>query len=151
MLFTIWIVMMTSSCERYEDGIPSKDVRTEFARMYPDAWDVEWERYGKDQWVVSFETGRRHEGTDRKAWYDKDGNWIRTVTDVFLADVPQNIKNYLQESEYGGGVFEDNDAEYFEVSTGEDFYRFDLVIGGREIEVDVNMNGVVSQAGYGYF
>ena len=44
-----------------------------------------------------------------------------------------------------------DDAEYFELSSGEDFYRFDMVMGGRGIEVDVNSNGVVSQAEYGYF
>ena len=115
-IFTILTIALTvtaaMSCEKYEDGKPSKDVRAEFSKMYPDAWDVEWERYGGD-WVVSFETGRRPDGTDRKAFYDKNGNWIQTITDVLLSDVPQNIKNYLQESEYGQAQFEDNDAEFF--------------------------------------
>lgn len=144
-------LIVAASCEKYEDGKPSKDVRAEFAKMYPDAWDVEWERYGDGGWEVSFETGKRPEGTDRKAFYDKNGNWIQTITDVLLADVPQAIKNYLQESEYGGAQFEDNDAEYFEIQTGDDFYRFDLVLGGRDLEVDVNSNGVVTPAQYGYF
>lgn len=144
-------VVMAASCEKYEDGRPSKDVRSEFARMYPDAWDVEWERTGGEYWTVTFETGKRPNGTERKAWYDKGGNWIQTVTEVFLADVPQNIKNYLQESEYGGAQFEDNDAEYFETQSGGEFYRFDLVSGGREIEVDVYPDGNVTPAQYGYF
>ena len=139
------------SCEKYEDGRPPKDVRSEFARMYPGAWDVEWERTGGVYWVVSFETGNRPYGTDRKAWYDEKGVWIQTVTDVLLSDVPQDIKNYLQESEYGGAAFEDNDAEYFETQSQDDFYRFDLVMGGRDIEVDVNSNGSVTPAQYGYF
>ena len=144
-------VIVAASCEKYEDGKPSKDVRSEFAKMYPDAWDVEWERYGDGGWVVSFETGKRPDGTDRKAYYDKNGNWIQTITDVLLADVPQSIKNYLQESEYGQAQFEDNDAEYFETQSNDDFYRFDLVMGGRDIEVDVNSNGEVTPAQYGYF
>lgn len=144
-------VMMVLSCEKYEDGRPAKDVRSEFARMYPDAWDVEWERTGGEYWVVSFETGRRPDGTERKAWFDKGGVWIQTVTEVPLSDVPQDIKNYLQESEYGTAHFDDNDVEYFEMQSGDDFYRFDLVMGGREIEVDVNSNGEVTPATYGYF
>ena len=151
-LLTIAAAMIVSaSCEKYEDGKPSKDVRAEFAKMYPDAWDVEWDRYSDGGWVVSFETGKRPDGTDRKAFYDKSGNWIQTITDVLLADVPQNIKNYLQESEYGQAQFEDNDAEYFEIQSGDSFYRFDLVMGGREIEVDVNTGGEVTPAQYGYF
>ena len=153
-IFTILTIALTvtaaMSCEKYEDGKPSKDVRAEFSKMYPDAWDVEWERYGGD-WVVSFETGRRPDGTDHKAFYDKNGNWIQTITDVLLSDVPQNIKNYLQESEYGQAQFEDNDAEFFETQDDGDFYRFDLMMGGRDIEVDVNADGEVTPAQYGYF
>lgn len=144
-------LFVAQSCDKYEDGKPPKEVRAEFDRMYPNAWDVEWERTGSVYWVVSFETGSRPDGTDRKAWYDEKGVWIQTVTDVLLSDVPQDIKNYLQESEYGGAAFEDNDAEYFETQSQDDFYRFDLVMGGREIEVDVNSNGNVTPAQYGYF
>ena len=144
-------VVMAASCEKYEDGKPSKDVRAEFAKMYPDAWDVEWERSNGEYWVVSFETGSRSNGTERKAWYDRGGVWIQTVTEILLSDVPQDIKNYLQASEYGQAQFEDNDAEYFETQSGEDFYRFDMVTAGREIEVDVNADGRVSAAQYGYF
>lgn len=150
MLLVMSLVIMAASCEKFEDGKPSKDVRSEFAKMYPDAWDVEWER-SAGGWTVSFETGKRPNGTDRQAWYSNDGAWIQTVTEILLADVPMNIKNYLQESEYGGAVFEDNDAEYFETSSNNNFYRFDLLMGGREIEVDVNPNGDVTPAQYGYF
>lgn len=144
------LLVTAASCEKYEDGKPSKNVRSEFNRMYPDAWDVEWEWMG-GLWEVSFETGKRPNGTDRKAYYDADGTWIRTVTDVLLTAVPQNIKDYLQESEFGTARFEDYDAEYFETSSGDDFYRFDMIMDGREIEVDVNENGEVTQAQYGYF
>ena len=48
-------------------------------------------------------------------------------------------------------MFEDYDAEYFETQAGDDFYRFDLVMGGRDIEVDVNADGEVTPAQYGYF
>ena len=136
------------SCEKYEDGKPSKEVRNEFKRMYPDAWDIEWEYQGA-YWAVSFETGSRPNGIDHEAWYDKLGNWIQTCTDVFLSEVPQQIKDYLIASEFGTGQFEDNDAEYFETQSGY-FYRFDMRFGGREIEVDVTEDGEVSQAIYGF-
>jgi hypothetical protein len=150
-IMAVAAMVIAASCERYEDGRPSQDVRSEFARMYPDAWDVEWERAAGGNWEVSFETGSRPDGTDRKALYDKNGNWIQTVTDVLLADVPSDIQTYLQTSEYGGASFEDNDAEYFETRTDEDFYRFDLISGGREMKVDVYPSGKVTPASYGYF
>lgn len=136
------------SCDKYEDGKPSKDVRNEFSRMYPSAWDVEWENQGA-YWEVSFETGSRPDGTDHKAWYDKGGNWIQTCTEVLLSAVPQSVKDYLMASEFGTGQFEDNDAEFFETQSG-NFYRFDIRMGGREIDVDVTEDGKVSQAMYGF-
>ena len=135
-------------CEKYEDGRPSKDVRAEFAKMYPDAWDVEWEPQG-GYWKVSFETGSRPNGTDNEAWYEHDGTWVRTSTDVLLAAVPQSIKDYLAASEYGSGQFEDNDAKYCQTPSY-NYYRFDMKFGGREIDIDVTENGEVSPADYGF-
>lgn len=141
-------MVMAAACEKYEDGRPPKDVRTEFAKMYPNAWDVEWEPQG-GYWKVSFETGSRPNGIDNEAWYDHDGAWVRTYTDILLADVPQAIKDYLAASEYGSGQFEDNDAEYCQTPTSI-FYRFDMRFGGREIDIDVSENGEVSVADYGF-
>lgn len=137
-----------ASCEKYEDGKPVKDVRAEFARMYPDAWDVEWE-YKGTIWEVSFETGTRPNGTDRQAWYNMDGNWVQTVTDVFIVSVPQNIKDYLKASEFASGQFADDDADYIEKPDG-NFYRFDIRFDGKEIEVDVTEDGKVSRSVYGF-
>lgn len=147
-LAVVAAIAAVSSCDKYDDGRPSKDVRSEFNSMYPDAWDVEWEPQG-GYWKVSFETGSRPNGTENEAWYENDGTWVRTCTDILLAAVPQSIKDYLAASEYGSGQFEDNDAEYFQTPTY-DFYRFDMRFGGREIDVDVSENGEVSEADYGF-
>jgi len=56
------------SCEKYEDGKPSKDVRTEFRDMYPDARDVEWEAE-RGLWKVSFETGIPPAVDEHFIWY----------------------------------------------------------------------------------
>lgn len=137
-----------SACEKYDDGRPSKDVRSEFNRMYPDAWDVEWE-YEGTCWEVSFETGKRPNGIDHTALYGTDGTWISTSTDILLSAVPEDIRNYLATSEFGSALIIDNDEEYIETPSG-NFYRFDMSAGGERIEVDVNENGDVSLAGYGF-
>ena len=82
------------SCERYEDGRPQKDVRNEFSKMYPNAFDVEWEWDGT-YWDVSFETGSRPNGTEHEAWYDKTGSWLRTKTEIAVSAVPQKIQDFL--------------------------------------------------------
>ena len=131
------------SCEKYEDGKPAKSVRSEFAEMYPDARDVEWEREGA-YWVVSFEIDR----VDHEAWYDESGNWVRTVRDVTLASVPAYVLSALENSVYGGS-FPDNDVDYVMTPAG-NFYRFEIMFEGREVKVDVSEGGEVSLAGYDY-
>lgn len=135
------------SCDKYEDGRPDKSIRNDFNKNYPDAWDVEWEREGK-YWVVSFETGKRPDGIDHEVWYTLEGEWVMSKTDVPLSDVPQNIKDYLSaDPAYGTAQFEDLDAEYIEKPSG-NFYRFDLRLAGREVEVDVTESGEVTTAQY---
>lgn len=141
--------LMMVSCDKYEDGRPSKDVRNEFSRMYPDAFDVEWEWNGT-YWDVSFETGKRPNGTEHEAWYDKDGNWLRTVTEMLVSAVPQQIKDFLAaDPTYGQGSIADPEAEYIETPEG-NFYRFDVSLAGNRVEVDVNVNGEVTFAKYDF-
>ena len=137
------------SCEKYEDGRPQKDVRNEFSKMYPDAFDVEWDWEGT-YWDVSFRTGSRPNVTEHEAWYGKTGNWIRTKTEIMLSSVPQQIRDFLAaDSYYGTAPFADNDAEYIETPSG-NFYRFDLRLNGVVVEVDVNVNGEVTFAKYDF-
>ena len=112
-----------------------KDVRNEFSKMYPDAFDVEWDWEGT-YWDVSFRTGSRPNVTEHEAWYGKTGNWIRTKTEIMLSSVPQQIRDFLAaDSDYGTAPFADNDAEYIETPSG-NFYRFDLRLNGVVVEVD---------------
>ena len=47
--------------------------------------------------------------------------------------------------EYGSLPVEDNEVECYETPTG-NFYRFDLISGGADIDVDVTEDGKVSLA-----
>lgn len=138
-----------ASCDKYEDGRPDKDVRNEFDKMYPDAFDIEWEWEGT-YWDVSFETGSRPNGTEHEAWYDKSGNWLRTTTEMLITDVPQQIKDILAaDPTYGTAPYADIDADFIETPSG-NFYRFDLRVNGVVVEVDVNVNGEVTLAKYDF-
>ena len=137
------------SCERYDDGRPEKNVRKEFDKMYPGAFDVEWEWNGT-HWDVSFETGSRPDGTEHEAWYDGTGNWLGTKTEMLIAAVPQQIKDYLAaDPDYATAPYADNDVEYIETPKG-NFYRFDLRVNGVVVEVDVNADGEVTFAKYDF-
>ncbi|MBE6232361.1 MAG: hypothetical protein E7117_08375 [Bacteroidales bacterium] len=142
LMFSV-LAVIAISCDRYDDGKPDRDIRKEFNVMYPEARDVEWDREGP-YWVVSFEIDH----VDYEAWYDDEGNWIRTVKDVTLKSVPSAILTYLEESVYGGSV-PDDDVDYVMTPDG-NFYRFELIYEGRKVLVDVTEGGMVSLAGYDY-
>lgn len=141
-LTMVIIGMISVSCEKYEDGRPSKDVRSEFERMYPDARDVEWEPEG-GYWKVSFETGRNPDRLDHQAWYDRNGEWVRTETDVYLSNVPQGVKDLLEASEYGSGMVDGRDVDHVQ-SPQREYYRFKVNIDGRTVYVNVSEDGTVT-------
>lgn len=145
MILTITASMFMMACDMYDDGIPSKAVRSEFKSMYPDAKDVEWDREGM-YWSVSFETGSYSNRVDHEALFDTAGNWIYTETDMYMSLVPQSIKGFLEANpEYGILPLDDKEVEYYQTPSG-NFYRFDLKLAGRDIDVDVTEDGKVSLA-----
>ncbi len=141
-------VFTMASCEKYEDGRPDRGTIREFEQMYPDAWDIEWEFEGL-YWEVSFETGKRPNGIEHTAWYDMSGNWVMTKTELPFMSVPQEIKDYLAASEFGNNRLEDHFVDFYETVKG-NYYRFDIYLDGREVEVDVHLDGKVALAGYDY-
>ncbi len=127
---------------------PSRAAEKGFEQMFPegDVWDVEWDFEGT-YWEVSFEVGTRPHGTEYTMYFDLDGNWLGTKTEVFLKDVPQAVIDAFKASEYGAARLDDNEVDYFKTPAGE-FYRFEIEVGGRDAEVDVDLNGKVTFVGY---
>lgn len=135
------------SCEKYDDGKPSKDVCSEFNKMYPGARDVEWEpEFGN--WVVSFETGTVPNVKEHEAWYDVAGNWLRTETDVRESDLPKVVRDALEASEYASPYLKIDDIDFVETPDGE-FYQVDVEVAGVEISLDVTTDGVISVSSLG--
>lgn len=130
------------SCDKYEDGRPSKEIRQLFAEMYPDAKDVEWEAE-KGYWKVSFETGTAPAIMESEAWYDAAGNWVRTETDILPSSVPEEIKTILGSSEYGSAMIDE--VEYVQ-TPDEEFYQFSLSLAGLPVYINVYKDGRVALA-----
>lgn len=138
------VLQMLSSCEKYEDGRPAKSVRSEFARMYPDAKDVEWEPEA-GYWKISFETGKVPAVKEHEAWYDADGNWIRTETDIHESLLPKSVKDALAASEYASVILSGSDIEYVEAPHG-NYYQLEVKYSGMEVTLKVTEDGDVSLA-----
>ena len=135
------------SCEMLDDGMyrPEKKILRNFDESYPKARDVDWD-FENGYWVVSFDIGWGVDKEEYEAWYDVDGNWMMTKRELYLANVPRHIKDALAaDPEYGNARIGDGEVEHY-VLPNEEFYRFDIIHNGREVEVDVSEEGEVSLA-----
>lgn len=137
--------MTLFSCEKYEDGKPVKSVREAFAEMYPDARDVEWDMEPTG-WKVSFETGTPPDIKESEAWYDRNGNWLRTETDLLASALPQVVKDALAASEYASAVLDAGNVEFVETPDG-NFYQLEVILKGLEVKLKVSEDGKISLAG----
>ena len=145
LLITVAASMFAAlSCDQYEDGKPSDNVLSRFEKMYPNAYDIEWELEGI-YWEVSFDTGSYPNVKEHTAWFKADGTWLRTETELHVSAVPDAIKQYLQASEYGSALLQDTEIDYVQTPEG-NFYQFELLYNGVVIKVNVTPDGNVSVA-----
>ncbi len=143
--------IVIASCTKHDPingGVtPSKAAQAGFESQVPpqtnDIWDVEWDFEGT-YWEVSYETGTRPHGIEYTMYFDLDGNWLATKTEVLLTAVPQAIMDALTASEYGQYPLDDREADYVEKADGTIFYKFDIEIGGRDAEIEITLDGKIS-------
>lgn len=141
------LAFVVIACEAKDDAKPPVSVQKEFDKMFPDATDVRWERDGQS-WEATFMSAKGSMNKEYKAWYNADGSWIRTETEVLISSIPKPILAYLMsDPDYASSSFVDEDVYYIQTPSG-DFYRFDLIRNGQRIVVDVNINGLVTFVKY---
>ena len=94
-------------------------------------------------WQVSFETGTPPAVKEHEAWYDANGNWIRTETDILASELPQSVKDALAASEYASATLLPDEIEYVTTPAG-DYYSLELMFNGVKIRLNVTEGGEVS-------
>lgn len=90
---------VSMSCDDDDDKFtPDSIVTKAFDTKYPDAQRVSWENeagYVK----AEFYTG----SYEAEAWFDPQGNWMLTETDLPYNALPQTVKNSFEASLYANG------------------------------------------------
>lgn len=77
-----------------------------FQALYPEAEHVRWEKE-RGYYVADF--WRNDMQAEAEAWFNKQANWIMTVTEINYNDVPQEVKDAYQVSDYSRWYLEDTD------------------------------------------
>ena len=93
------------SCDDDDDKFTPESIVTKaFDTKYPDAQRVSWENeagYVK----AEFYTG----SYEAEAWFDPQGNWMLTETDLPYKALPQTVKNSFEASLYAKWKIDDVD------------------------------------------
>lgn len=124
-----------SSCK--DDGyVPAKNIVNAFNAKYPKAKQVEWEVKSTYQ-VAEFRLGF----TEAEAWFDNNGNWMMTESDVSFRTLPAVIRNSFEAGEYAKWKVEDVDK--LERAGMEIVYIIEVELGEQEVDLHYLENGTL--------
>lgn len=143
-LFTALAVILCigQGCDNNDD-LPSPNgnekVENTFKLMYPDATSAEWEKKGP-YWTVDF----REDGKEKEAWFDEDGNWYQTETDLAFIELPEAVKTSFQSGDYGDWRVEDVDM--FEYKDADTFYVLEVEKGNQDYDLYYSSDGTMIKA-----
>ena len=117
---------------------PSQGIDAYIAANYPDARIIDIDRENGMTEVEILD------GTVcRELLFDPAENWLYTKTEMRSTDVPQNVMQALESSEYA--AYRIDDIDFYQTPEGE-FYRFDLESPAGDVKIDITPDGSLSVA-----
>lgn len=126
MISVMLISLVLMSCEK--DFQPVDSVKSTFTDMYPDATRIEWEiEYG--YYVVEF----RYDNKEKTAWFDQQGVWWLTETDIPKSQLPNAISQAIAAGSYSSWRIDDID--YIEKRDETPFYVVELELNDRDVDL----------------
>lgn len=117
-----------------------KQVRQAFETMFPGATHVEW-----DKEFSTYKADFYHEGREKEVQFDKEGNWMRTKTELGIDEVPAPVIEAAREYR----EWEIDDVFLFEQASGVPAYymiEFDQDMSPREKQLHVRPDGTIVTA-----
>ncbi len=125
----------------YGDYIPSPvsgTIEAYIQTNYPGAriLDIERERGLTEVEILD---GRVH----RELYFDGNGNWCYTQTEVRSSEVPKVVMQALADSAYAS--YRIDDIDHFTTAEGEEYYLFELESGNREVNLRIEADGSIRQ------
>ncbi len=98
-------MLVWTGCDNDDNYVPDEAVVTAFNTRYPDAKRVEWESK-KGFRVADFMLDAK----ETEAWFDTNGNWLLTETDLLFSELPTDVQTEFVVSLYGTWRVEDVDV-----------------------------------------
>jgi len=120
------------------DNIPT-EVRNAFAERYPSAKKTEWENKGNYK-VADF----INNNMETSAWFDSNGIWYMTETDLPFNSLPQAVRDAFQGSEYS--TWKIDDVDMLERKDTEVVYIIEVESQNQEMDLYYSAEGILIKA-----
>lgn len=115
---------------------PDNLIEKAFETKYPNAQHTSWESKNGYK-VAEFQNG----SYEAEAWFDSNGEWVMTETDIPYNALPQEIKNHFESSPYAQWKVEDIDMlERKDTGT---IYIIEVEQGNQEIDLHYTPEGIL--------
>ncbi len=119
----------------YSPVAPNGTIESYITTTYPNATILDFEREGGITEVDILD-----DGVVRELYFDAAGTWLRTVTDVRPAELPEAVLQAIAASDYA--TWRIDDAENIVEGAGE-YYLIELESGEREVVLMIAPSGEI--------
>ena len=139
-LLTFGIFLFQSCNGDNKFHLNNPQVESAFSQKYPNATRITWEQ--KAEYLVA---DFIQAGKDSEAWFESNGTWRMTETDITFNELPHAVRAAFQASEYKSWRVEDVDK--IERSGMETVYVLEVESGEREHDLYYSSDGVLIKIG----
>lgn len=128
-----------TGCDKDDNYTPNATIVNALNAKYPQAGRVEWDMK-QNYHVAEF----WQNGVEVEAWFDSNGKWMMTETDIKFPSLPEAVKNSFNASEYKTWRIEDVDK--IEKTGMETVYVIEVEKGIQEINLYYAEDGTLIKA-----
>lgn len=129
LVLSIFVITIASATEA------PKVVQENFAKKFPAAKSVKWEKEGSKEYEASFVL----DDLKCSANFRIDGTWLETEIEIKASELPAAVASAIKVKYAKWKII---GAAKMETSKGEIKYEADLKIGKKEKEVQLNVTGI---------
>lgn len=135
-MFLIAICAITFVSCSDDDGVPDNIIVSAFNEKYPEAKKVSWET--KQSYKVA---DFIFESKEREAWFDVQGNWLLTETDLRFDELPLAVQESFVSGAYT--AWQVDDVDMIERYNTEIIYVVEVEKGDQEIDLYYTEDGTL--------
>lgn len=123
-------------CDDDDPVFVPTEVQAAFTAKYPSAKNVEWENKGVYK-VAEF----YNNNLEMSAWFDSNGVWYMTETDLTLNQLPASVQNAFNASDYS--AWKIDDVDMLERKDLDVIYIIEVESQNKEVDLYYNAEGIL--------